>query len=388
LHAFARLPAVRLASFSDELAPFLAMEVMERGLVLERAGIDVVQLAVGEPDFAAPAPVVAEAVRALSAGETHYTESRGLHALCVEIARECRERRGVEIAPEQVIVTTGTSPALYMAMRLLLEPGDEVLLPTPHYPCYANMALTCGARPIFVPTYAEDGYAVAPAAVRAAITPRTRCIVLASPSNPTGAVQSAAVVQALCELGLPILSDEIYDGLLFDGARVCSPLRFTRDCFVFDGFSKRYAMTGFRLGYAIVPESCVRPLQSLQQNLHICASQFAQRAAVAALTQCREHVATMRAVYERRRGVLCEGLRALGFAVPHAPAGAFYVLAGARHLGSDSMQIALDLLARAHVGVAPGRDFGAIAEGHLRFSYATSEERIREGLARLSRVLA
>jgi aspartate/methionine/tyrosine aminotransferase len=196
------------------------------------------------------------------------------------------------------------------------------------------------------------------------------------------------VVEELAGLGLPILSDEIYDGLLYDGARVTSPLRFCRDCFVFDGFSKRYAMTGFRLGYVIAPEACVRPLQSLQQNLHICASSFAQRAGLAALTACGEHVAQMRAVYERRRRVLYDGLRELGFGAPRAPAGAFYVLADARHLGADSLQVALSLLERAQVAVAPGRDFGAIAEGHLRFSFAHGEPRIREGLARLSRVLA
>jgi aspartate/methionine/tyrosine aminotransferase len=379
---------VKLAPFSDQLVPFLAMEVMERGLALTRAGADVVQLAVGEPDFAAPAPVVAETVRALSQGETHYTESRGLHELCSEIARECATRRGVEIAPERVIVTSGTSPALYMVMRLLLEPGDEVLLPSPHYPCHANMVLACGARPVIVPTHAHDGYALSPARVREAITARTRCLVLASPSNPTGAVQSADVVEELAGLGLPILSDEIYDGLLYDGTRVTSPLRFGGDCFVFDGFSKRYAMTGFRLGYVIAPEACVRPLQSLQQNLHICASSFAQRAAIAALRLCGEHVAAMRAAYERRRRVLYDGLCELGFGAPRAPAGAFYVLADARHLGGDSLATALSLLERARVAVAPGRDFGELAEGHLRFSFAHGEERIREGLLRLSRVLA
>jgi aspartate/methionine/tyrosine aminotransferase len=271
-------------------------------------------------------------------------------------------------------------------MRLLLEPGDEVILPSPHYPCYANMALTCGARPIYVPTYAEEGFAVDAERVRSAITRRTRCLVLASPSNPTGAVQSAACVEALAGLGLPILSDEIYDGLVFDGKAVCSSLRFSADCFVFDGFSKRYAMTGFRLGYVIAPERCVRPLQSLQQNLHICASAFAQRAALAALEHGGDHVARMRDSYDRRRRLLWNGLRELGFGTPHPPDGAFYVLADARHLGSDSLQIALDLLERAHVTVAPGRDFGAIAEGHLRFSFATSEARISEGLARLRRI--
>lgn len=379
---------MQLAAFSDALVPFLAMEVMERGLALEREGADIVQLAVGEPDFEAPEPVIEEAVRALRAGETHYTASRGLHALCSAIATECRARRGVEIAPEQVVVTSGTSPALYMVMRLLLEPGDEIILPTPHYPCYANMALTCGARPVYVETFADDGYVIDPARVRGALSARTRCIVLASPNNPTGAVQPPAVVRELAALGLPILSDEIYDGLLFDGAEVTSPLRFTRDCFVFDGFSKRYAMTGFRLGYVIAPERSVRPLQTLQQNLHICASQFAQRAALVALERCGAHVARMRQAYDRRRELLLTGLRELGFEVPRPPQGAFYVLAGARHLGDDSLRIALDLLERAHVGVAPGRDFGGIAEGHLRFSYATGEHRIAEGLSRLRSALS
>jgi aspartate/methionine/tyrosine aminotransferase len=378
---------MRFAQLSDELLPFLAMEVMERGAALRRDGADVIQLAVGEPDFDAPEPVVAEAARALAAGETHYTESRGLHALCCEIARECAARRGVEIAPEQVIVTTGTSPALFMVMRLLLEPGDEVIVPAPCYPCHANMALACGARPVYVPTFAHAGFELDVARVRAAITPRTRCIVLASPGNPTGAIQPAHVVEALCALGLPILSDEIYDGLVFDGARVTSPLRFTRNCFVFDGFSKRYAMTGFRLGYVIAPEAALRPLQNLQQNLHICASQFVQRAGIAALTQCAAHVEHMRAIYERRRARLFAGVRALGLGVANAPQGAFYILADARHIDTDSMRLSLSLLERAHVAVAPGRDFGEIAEGHLRFSYATSEERIEEGLTRLRRVL-
>ncbi len=378
---------MRLARFSDELLPFLAMEIMERGLQLAREGADVVQLAVGDPDFEPPPEVVAEAVRALQAGDTHYTASQGLPALRTAIARDCSARRGVEIAPEQVMVTSGTSPALHMVLRLLLDPGDEAIVPAPYYPCYPNMILACDARPVYVPTYAEEGFALDAERVRRAITPRTRCILLASPGNPTGAVQPAAAVEALCALGLPIVSDEIYDGLLFEGAEVCSPLRFSRECFVLDGFSKRYAMTGFRLGYAIAPEGALRALQSLQQNLHISASSFAQRAGVAALACGAPHLESMRQHYARRRAKLLAGVRALGFELTHAPQGAFYLLAGARRLGSDSLLIARELLERTHVAVAPGRDFGAIAEGCLRFSYATSEARIDEGLARLRGVL-
>jgi aspartate/methionine/tyrosine aminotransferase len=200
-------------------------------------------------------------------------------------------------------------------------------------------------------------------------------------------VQPREVVQALSELGLPILSDEIYDGLVFDGARVSSPLGMSDECFVFDGFSKRYAMTGFRLGYVIAPEATLRALQNMQQNLHICASEFAQRAGVVALTQCAEHVEQMRVVYERRRALLLRGVRDLGLRVAGTPRGAFYVLADARHLDSDSMRLSLSLLERAHVTVAPGRDFGEVAEGYLRFSYARHERDIAEGMARLQRVL-
>jgi aspartate/methionine/tyrosine aminotransferase len=195
------------------------------------------------------------------------------------------------------------------------------------------------------------------------------------------------VVQALCELGLPILSDEIYDGLLFDGARVASPLGMSDACFVFDGFSKRYAMTGFRLGYLIAPERALRALSNLQQNLHICASEFAQRAGVVALERCAPDVERMRAVYDRRRRLLLDGVRDLGLRVAGTPRGAFYVLADARHLDTDSLRLSLSLLDRARVTVAPGRDFGEVAEGHLRFSYARGEEEIAEGLARLKRVL-
>ncbi len=378
---------MQLATFTDDLAPFLAMEIMERGIALAAQGHDIVHLAVGEPEGPPPPAVVEATVSALQRGETRYTSSRGLHELCEAIALEAGARRGCRVRPEQVIVTSGTSPALFMALRILLEPGDEVLIPTPHYPCYPNMALACGAKPVFIPTLAQDGYAIDPRRVAAAITKRSRCIVVASPSNPTGAVQSREVMTALAELGLPILSDEIYDGLLFGDARVFSPLGHCEQAFVFDGFSKRYAMTGYRLGYVIAPDCALRALQSLQQNLHISASMFAQRAGIAALADGGAYVRQMRAVYEERRAVLLAGVRALGFKVESEPAGAFYVLADARHLGKSSMQVAIDLLERAHVAVAPGRDFGEIAEGFLRFSYSTSLPRIEEGLARLRAAL-
>jgi aspartate/methionine/tyrosine aminotransferase len=378
---------MRFAKFTDELTPFLAMEVMERGMQLAAQGHDIVQLAVGEPDFAPPPAVVEATTRALQDGHTHYTSSLGLGALREAIAEDCFARRGVRVSPERVLVTSGTSPALALVTRLLLEAGDELLMAAPYYPCYPNMAAVCDARAVLVPCAARDGYRIDVDRVRAAITPRTRAILIAAPANPTGAVQPPETIQALCQLGLPVLSDEIYDGLLYGTARVTSPLGLSDECFVFDGFSKRYAMTGFRLGYVIAPDAAMRTLRSLHQNLHISASDFVQHAGLAALAHGAEHVAHMRDAYARRRDLLVAGLARLGLGVQHAPDGAFYVLADARALGQDSLAVALALLERAHVAAGPGRDFGAVAEGHLRFSFCRSEAQLREGLQRLERAL-
>lgn len=374
-------------SRATAIVPFLAMEVMERGMAMTREGVDVVQMGVGEPDFDAPAVVVEAAARALREGRTHYTDSRGLHALRVAIADDCRARRGVTVDPDRVLVTMGTSPAILMVLSLLVSPGDEVIVPTPHYPCYPNMILACGGTPIYVRTRPEDGFLVDPDAVRRAITPRTKALVLGSPSNPTGAVQPPDVVRALATLGLPILSDEIYDGLLYDGARTTSPLGMAEDVFVLDGVSKRFAMTGFRIGWVIAPEAAVRPLVSMQQNFYISAAEMAQHAAIAALREGADDAARMRSVYDARRRVLVDGIRRLGLPLPVAPVGAFYVLADAREYGDDSLELAFRILAEANVALGPGRDFGEAAEGFLRFSFATSEARIVEGLARLERAL-
>lgn len=377
----------RLSARTQQIAPFLAMEVMERGMALSRAGHDVIQLGVGEPDFDAPPEAVRAAMDALSRGDTHYTDSRGLRALREAIARDSEARRGVPTDPDHVVVTLGTSPAILMTLQVLVGPGDEVIIPTPHYPCYPNMVVACGGVPVFVPTFAADGYRIDVDAIARARTPRTKAIFLASPANPTGAVQPHSTVEALAALGLPILSDEIYDGLLFDGQRVTSPLAFSADTFVLDGFSKRYAMTGFRLGYVIAPEWACRSLQSLQQSQFISTTHFVQSAGIAALEHGAPHLEHMRGVYERRRNVLLAGLRDLGLGIPEAPTGAFYILADARHLGADSLDLAFRILEQSHVAVGPGRDFGAIAEGHLRFSYATSEAQITRGLERLAKGL-
>jgi aspartate/methionine/tyrosine aminotransferase len=370
-----------------EVEPFLAMEVMERAYAMERAGARVLHLEVGEPDFPPPPAAIEACIRALREGETRYTDSRGLAPLREAIASDCALRFGARVDPDQVLVTSGTSPAMLLVFSLLVEPGGEVVLGTPHYPCYPNFVRVHGGVPVLVPTDPAAGYALDPDAVRRALTPRTRAIVVSSPANPTGAVQPAGTMRALAGLGPPLVSDEIYDGLVYDGARVTSALELGADAYVLDGFSKRYAMTGFRLGWLVAPPHAVRPLRTLQQNLFISANRFVQHAGIAALLHGAETVAAMRAAYTRRRDLLLCGLRELGFGIPRVPQGAFYLFADARAFGADSRHLAFELLERAQVGCAPGIDFGAAGEGWLRFCYAASEATIEEALARLREAL-
>jgi aspartate/methionine/tyrosine aminotransferase len=380
--------ALRFASRIRDVRAFLAMEVMERAMAMEReGGARVIHLEVGEPDFPPPPAAVEACARALREGETHYTDSRGLAELREAIAQDHARRAGVPVGPERVIVTNGTSPAMLLVFLLLVEAGDEVIVGTPCYPCYPNFVRVCGGRPVFVETRAEEGWRLDPEAVRRALSARTRAIVVSSPANPTGAIQDADTLAALARLGPPLVSDEIYDGLVYDGAAVTSALRVSDEAFVLDGFSKRYAMTGFRLGHAVVPAAALRPLHVLHQNLFISANRFVQHAGLAALRHGAETLAGMRAAYARRRTLLVEGLRKLGFGVLAPPQGAFYVFADARAFGGDSLALAGELLERARVGVCPGVDFGAAGEGWLRFCCAASEQDIGEALERLARVL-
>jgi aspartate/methionine/tyrosine aminotransferase len=378
---------MHFAARTLSLEPFLAMEVMERAFAMERAGAHVLHLEVGEPDFAPPRAAVEACVAALQAGETRYTDSRGLAELREEIAADYQRRFGAAVEPERVLVASGTSAAMLLVFHLLVEPGDEVVLGTPHYPCYPNFIRACGGVPVLVPTDPALGYRLDPEAVRAALSDRTRVILVSSPANPTGAIQSEETLRAIAALGVPLVSDEIYDGLVYDDARVTSALQVSDEAFVLDGFSKRYAMTGFRLGWLVAPPAALRPLQTLQQNLFISANRFVQHAGLAALREGGETVAAMRSAYARRRVLLAEGLRKLGFAIPALPQGAFYVFADARRFGTDSLRLAFDLLERARVGVTPGIDFGAAGEGWLRFCCAVSEATIEEALERLADAL-
>lgn len=372
---------------AQTVEPFLAMEVMERAKELEAAGRDIIYLCIGEPDFNTPPAILAATGQALAEGATSYTHSLGLLELRQEICRYYRDHYGVDIVPEQVVVSSGTSPLMLFLFSALLDEGDELILTDPGYACYTGFVRFSGGVPVLLRTAAEDGFQPRPDQVRELLTAKTRGLLINSPSNPAGSVLSGAEMAALAELPVPIISDEIYHGLTYEGDER-SILEFTDDAFVLGGFSKAYAMTGWRLGYLIAPLSCMRTLQTLHQNFMICANHFVQRAGIAALRECQDDVDAMRAVYDQRRKELVTRLRELGFGVHFEPKGAFYVLADARHIDGDSLRLAMDILEKTGVAITPGVDFGAGAEGFLRFSYTRPLPEIIEALERIGKYLA
>jgi aspartate/methionine/tyrosine aminotransferase len=376
-----------IASRALTIPPFIVMDVLERAKNMERQGLDVVHLEVGEPDFDTPSCILDAAMEAMRAGKTHYTHSQGLYELREAISEHYKERYGVEVDPDRVVVTAGTSPALLLAFAALLEPGDEVVLSNPHYACYPHFIRFFSGKPVFVDVEEQDGFQLQPERILQSITSRTKAVLVNSPSNPTGNLLDAHRMEAIAQMGPTVISDEIYHGLVYSG-REHSILEFTDQAIVLNGFSKLYAMTGWRLGYLILPNELVRPVQKMHQNFFISANDFGQWAAIAALRHAHQDVASMRRVYDQRRRYLIPKLRELGFGIGVEPTGAFYVLANARGFSQNSYELAFDILENARVGVAPGIDFGTNAEGYLRFSYAASLDRIQEGMERLGRYLA
>ncbi len=375
-----------IASRLKDITSFIVMDVLERAHEMERQGIHIVHLEVGEPDFDTPACVKAAACRALEEGHTHYTHSMGLIELREAICEYYQNTYGVVVDPGRVVITSGTSPAMFTAFAILLEEDDEVIISNPHYACYPNFIYFMGGRPVRVPVDEADGFQFRVRSIAEHITDKTKAIFVNSPSNPTGTLLSPERMQAIAGLSPHIISDEIYHGLVYEG-KEHSMLEFSDEAFVFNGFSKLYAMTGLRLGYLIAPEQYIRSIQKLQQNFFISANSMVQMAGIAALREAGDDVARMKETYNQRRKFMIRRLKELGFGIQVEPTGAFYVFANAKHLSEDSYTLAFDILEKAHVGVTPGIDFGSNGEGFLRFSYANSMENIAEGMDRLERYL-
>jgi len=373
------------------MTPFIVMDVLERAHAMERQGADIIHMEVGEPDFDTPQCIKDAACKALNDGHTHYTHSLGILELREAICEHYHNKYNVAVEPGQVVISSGTSPAMFVMFAALLEKGDQVIISDPHYACYPNFINFVQGEPVTVPVYEEDGFQYRPEAIAEKITPRTKAIFINSPSNPTGNLLAENRMRAIADLaatsGLPyIISDEIYHGLVYEGQEH-SILEFTDTAFVFNGFSKLYAMTGLRLGYMIAPQPFIRAIQKVQQNFFISANAMVQMAGIAALKEAHDDIAKMKDIYNKRRQFMIQRLKAMGLGITVEPTGAFYVFANAKHKSKDSYKLAFDILENAHVGVAPGIDFGKNGEGYLRFSYATSMENIAEGMNRLEKYL-
>jgi (5-formylfuran-3-yl)methyl phosphate transaminase len=372
---------------ASKFTSFIVMDVMAKAEELERQGEHVIHLEVGEPDFRTPEVIIKAANEALSKNKTRYTHALGLLELREAICNFYFKEYGVSITSDQVMISTGTSPALLFAMLAILDHGDEVIISNPRYPCYQNFILAAGGKVKEVKTYPEEGFQYRPKDIKKKLSARTKAILINSPSNPTGIVMNEEQLQNIAQFDKQyIISDEIYHGLVYKD-RAHSILEFTDKAFVINGFSKLYAMTGWRLGYCIFPKEFSKVMQRIHQNFMISANGFIQWAGIAALTKAQKDVARMIKTYDERRKYMLARLESMGFVIHVEPTGAFYVFADARHFCKDSYKEAFRITEEVKVGVTPGIDFGSGGEGFLRFSYANSLENIKEGLNRLESYL-
>lgn len=373
-----------------------AFAVLARAVALAQGGADVVNLGIGQPDFATPAHIVEAAVAALRDGHHGYTPATGIlplrEAICADIAR----RTGAEISPDRVMVVPGGKVTMFMAILMLGAPGVEILYPDPGFPIYRSMIEFTGATPVPIPIREENGFAFSAAEVLSLLGPRTRLVIVNSPANPTGGVTPRAEIEALvaglaAHPQVAILSDEIYGQMTYDGEAHVSLLSFPeiRDRLIFlDGASKTYAMTGWRLGWSVWPDRLYDAARKLAVNSFSCVNAATQHAGIAALEGPQDCVGEMVAAFDRRRRLVVEGLNRLPGVSCIVPKGAFYAFPNIRDTGWGAKALASALLDRAHVATIGGPDFGVHGEGYLRLSYAASEAAIAEALSRMERFLA
>ncbi len=370
------------SKLSEEISPFYVMDVLERAKEIESSGESVIHFEVGEPDFPTPDVIANEAIKSIKEGDTKYTHSLGIPKLRRAISESYNKNYGVNINPQRVVITMGSSPALYLSIISLIEPGEEVVITDPHYACYPQIIKIAGGVPVTFRIFEEEGFQIDIDRLKKVVTPKTKAILINSPANPTGVVLKPDVMKEIAELGIMVISDEIYHGLVYE-TEARTIYEVTERAFAVNGFSKFYSMTGWRLGYLIAPEEFIRPIQKLQQNLFISPNPFVQRAGVQALKKAESDALRMVKLFNERRKIMIEGIKELGFNIKSEPEGAFYLFVDARKINPNSHELAFDILEKAKVAVTPGIDFGEGGEGYLRLSYTTSTSNIKEGIRRL-----
>ena len=366
-----------------------AFDVLVRARALEAQGKDVIHLEIGEPDFPTPQHIVDAGKKALDEGWTHYGPSQGLPELREAIAQYISTTRGIQVSPANVCVTPGGKPIIFFPMLALLGPGDEVIYPNPGFPIYESMIRVSGATAVPVPLIEERGFSFDLDVFRKSLTPRTKMVVLNSPQNPTGGIippeDIAAIADEVRGRDLVVLSDEIYSRIVY-GAKpvsIASLPGMLEKTIILDGFSKTYAMTGWRMGYGVMPPFLVEPVNKLMVNSNSCTASFTQRAGIAALCGPQEPVTAMVAEFQRRRDAFCAGLNDIPGWRCAIPGGAFYAFANVKATGRGSKEIADSLLADAGVACLNGAGFGEFGEGYIRFSYANSWENLMRAVERI-----
>lgn len=382
----------QLAQRMEAIQPFYAMELLARAKDLESQGREIIHMEVGEPDFVTPQPIIEAGVAALRSGQLRYTPALGLLALREAIANWYRQHAGIIVSPERIIITPGASGALLLAMATLLNPGDAVLMADPGYPCHRHLARFLEGKAQCIPVTETSAYQLTATHVESNWTSMVSAVLVASPANPTGALLSQESLLALIESvesrGGTLIADEIYHGLVYEG-QTTSALALSDQAFVINSFSKYFGMTGWRLGWLVVPENFIRAADKLAQNLFLAASTPAQHAALAAFKpETLQILEARRMEFQQRRDFLLPRLRDLGFHIPIAPQGAFYIYADCSRLTADSFAFCWDLLEKVGVALTPGVDFGCHApKQHLRLTYTTSMEQLQEGIKRLQAYL-
>ncbi len=380
----------QLAGRMQRIKPFYVMDLLGRARALEAQGRDLVHMEVGEPDFPTPAPTIAAGQAALARGNTHYTPSLGLMELRQALADHYAQGFGVSVPASRIVLTPGASGALLLTLGILIGPGDQVLMADPGYPCNRHFVELLEGEPVSLPVDGADGFQLSAQQIEAAWTDRTKAVLIASPSNPTGTLLEAeklkAVYRTVQRLGGVLIVDEIYHQLVFDSP-AHTALSHGDDLFVINSFSKYFGMTGWRLGWVVGPEQAMDALERLAQNIFLAAPTVAQYAALTALQSEALQIAEQRRLeFKRRRDFLLPALQEIGFRIPARPEGAFYIYASCKDLADDSFQLADELLEKAGVAITPGRDFGRnAAQQHVRFAYTTDMGRLEEGVERMSR---
>lgn len=384
---------MKLAGRMSRLGTETAFEVLAKARALEATGKNVIHLEIGEPDFDSPAHVVAAGVQSLQAGDTHYSPSPGLPELRSSIARFAGRKRATAFDPDQVVVTPGGKPIMFFVILALAEPGDEVIYPNPGFPIYESMINFVGATPVPIPLREEKGFRLDVDELASKITPRTRLLIINSPQNPTGGVLERADLAGIAELAirhdLTLLSDEIYSEILYEGEHVSIATLpgMAERTIILDGFSKTYAMTGWRLGYGIMPLELAPSIARLVTNSVSCTATFVQKGGVAALEGPPDDVQKMVAEFRRRRQVIVDGLNAIPRLRCALPAGAFYAFPYVGDTGLDCRACADYLLNEAGVATLAGTSFGKFGEGYLRLSYANSIPNLETALDRIERAV-